>query len=398
MRARPLTRVLWTGAALVLLFLLLKFFVADVYEIETGSMRPTLFGGRDRPDGQVVAEHVLVRYRRGWLPERFDIVVLRDPDGGPPLVKRVVGLPGETVVIRDGDLCYGLQSSRLPLHARRPPPIPLFDQRWQDLGELFARRGEGLAQPDGEDWRLAPADGRELWLEFHPALRDGYLDLEHRRVEGVVEVNDAVLELDVRLDDAPVGARWWLFLTEEADRFVLSAVREASGLALELRREALPGPGSVGTSDFQLRERLEVAADATVHVALSNVDNVVRARLESDGARCLMETTYPGNRPWPGSSGVPIQKGARAGFGASGGAIRVGTVRLSRDLYYTAAGTIGVTAPVHLGPDEVFLLGDNSAVSSDGRHFGPIPLADLLGTAELVVWPDPRRLVPSEEP
>lgn len=396
MRSRALVRTLWTGTTLVLVFLLLKFFVADVYEVETGSMRPTLFGGRDRPDGEVVSEQVLVRYRRAWIPERFDVVVLRDPDGGPPLVKRVVGLPGETVVIRDGDLCFGPQSNRLPLHARRPPPIPLFDQRWHDLGELFATRGEGQAGPDGPGWRLAPRDGRELWLEYHPTLRDDYLDLEHQRVEGVVEVNDAVL--DLRLDDVPVGARWWLFLTEEADRFVLEGVREADALALELRREALAGSGPTGTGDFQLRDRLVVEADATVHVMFSNVDNAVRARLEAGDVRCLLETAYPGNRPWPGSSGLPIQRGARAGFGVSGGVLSVQDVRLSRDLYYTSAGTDGVTTPEYLGPDEVFLLGDNSTVSSDGRHFGPVPLGSLLGTVELVVWPRPRRLVPSEEP
>jgi signal peptidase I len=397
--SRPLlTRTVGTLLGLTLLFLLVKFFVADVYRIETGSMRPTLFGGRDRPDGEVVDEHVLVRYRRGWTPERFDLVVFRDPDGGAPLVKRAVGLPGETVVIRDGDLCYGPQASRLSPHAPRPAPIPIFDQRWHDLGQFFAQRGSGEAAADGTGWRLEPSRDEALWLEFHPALRDDYLDLHHQRVEGVLEVNDAALELEIRLPEAPVGARWWLFLTEEADRFVLEAVREPQGLAIELRRESLTGSTASVPNDFQRRERLEVEPGTPVHVSLSNIDNVVRARLASGAERRVLEADYPANRSWPGSSGVPSHRGARAGFGVRGGAAHVRDVRLSRDLYYSAAGSVGTAAPVHLGPDEVFLLGDNSAVSTDGRHFGPTALEQLLGTAEAIVWPVPRRLVPAEEP
>jgi signal peptidase I len=36
---------------------------------------------------------------------------------------------------------------------------------------------------------------------------------------------------------------------------------------------------------------------------------------------------------------------------------------------------------LHLGPDEAWLLGDNSAVSIDSRRYGPVPLEALVGRA-----------------
>jgi len=34
-----------------------------------------------------------------------------------------------------------------------------------------------------------------------------------------------------------------------------------------------------------------------------------------------------------------------------------------------------------------FVLGDNRPVSQDSRHFGPVPLADVLGRVDFVYWP-----------
>lgn len=36
---------------------------------------------------------------------------------------------------------------------------------------------------------------------------------------------------------------------------------------------------------------------------------------------------------------------------------------------------------LHLGPDEAWLLGDNSAVSLDSRRYGPVPIDALVGRA-----------------
>lgn len=42
---------------------------------------------------------------------------------------------------------------------------------------------------------------------------------------------------------------------------------------------------------------------------------------------------------------------------------------------------------VHLGPDEYYALGDNTANSRDSRYWGPVPERKLLGPAAFIYWP-----------
>ena len=98
-------------ARFILLVLVLFGFrsaVADWNDVPTGSMEPTILPG-DRIFVNKIAydlkvpfstEHVL----RWSDPERGDIVVLFSPADGKRLVKRVIGIPGDTVALRDNRL------------------------------------------------------------------------------------------------------------------------------------------------------------------------------------------------------------------------------------------------------------------------------------------------------
>ena len=83
--------------------------LADWYVVPTGSMKPTILEG-DRVFVLKAAYQVRVPFTSVRLfstgePGRGDVVVLRNPDGGRvPFVKRLVGLPGDTVELRDGIL------------------------------------------------------------------------------------------------------------------------------------------------------------------------------------------------------------------------------------------------------------------------------------------------------
>jgi len=47
--------------------------------------------------------------------------------------------------------------------------------------------------------------------------------------------------------------------------------------------------------------------------------------------------------------------------------------------------------PVVVGPDEVFVLGDNRADSVDSRQFGPVPVSDIIGRVVARLWPRDKR-------
>jgi len=79
---------------------------ADHYHVPTGSMEPTVQVG-DRIFVAKAAYGLRVPLTDAWVaefdgPERGDVVVLTSPTDGETLLKRVLGLPGETVAVRDG--------------------------------------------------------------------------------------------------------------------------------------------------------------------------------------------------------------------------------------------------------------------------------------------------------
>jgi signal peptidase I len=81
----------------VIIALLIHLFLAQATRVYGSSMQPNL-----HTNERLVVEKLSYRFHS---PQRGDIVILRDPDGGPDLlIKRVVGLPGERVMVADGQV------------------------------------------------------------------------------------------------------------------------------------------------------------------------------------------------------------------------------------------------------------------------------------------------------
>ncbi|MGK2857121.1 MAG: signal peptidase I [Thermoanaerobaculia bacterium] len=85
---RSIGRLLALPAVLVVAALGARLFVAEVYRVPSRSMEPAL-----EPGDQVVVTHL-----GGTLPRRGDVVVFEDDDGRA-WIKRVIGLPGDSVVV-----------------------------------------------------------------------------------------------------------------------------------------------------------------------------------------------------------------------------------------------------------------------------------------------------------
>lgn len=97
----------WVKPFLVVFVVLSTFrsAVADWNDVPTGSMKPTILEG-DRIFVNKLAYDLKVPFTTWhvaeWAdPQRGDVVILFAPDTGDRLVKRVVGLPGDTIEVRD---------------------------------------------------------------------------------------------------------------------------------------------------------------------------------------------------------------------------------------------------------------------------------------------------------
>ncbi|MFA4992063.1 MAG: signal peptidase I [Candidatus Omnitrophota bacterium] len=81
----------------VILALIIRAFVVQAFKIPTGSMRPTLIEG-DR----ILVNKFIYRFAQ---PKRGDIIVFVSPeDKKKDFIKRLVGLPGETIQMQNGSI------------------------------------------------------------------------------------------------------------------------------------------------------------------------------------------------------------------------------------------------------------------------------------------------------
>ena len=82
--------------------------VADWNDVPTGSMKPTILEG-DRIFVNKLAYGLRIPFTMRWValwdtPERGDIVICFSPIDGTRLVKRIIGLPRDTIAMRNNQL------------------------------------------------------------------------------------------------------------------------------------------------------------------------------------------------------------------------------------------------------------------------------------------------------
>jgi len=102
---RVLAELVANKSLLLFLGLMLMFrsAVADWMQVPTGSMNPTIVEGDrilvDKAAYGLRVPFTNVRLSHGGDPQRGDIVIFPSPKDGMTLVKRVVGLPGDTIAM-----------------------------------------------------------------------------------------------------------------------------------------------------------------------------------------------------------------------------------------------------------------------------------------------------------
>jgi signal peptidase I len=169
----------------VAIVLAIKAFVVNPYRIPSSSMEPTLHCAEPAPDCQasfsdrVLANRFLYHFRE---PERGDIVVFETPPeaqqecgAGGTFVKRIVGLPGETVVV-SSDGAVSINGKRLEESYVEPGRRGGQSGRWPVRDGHYFMLGDNRRQScDSRIWGALDDDNiiGEVFAIYWPPQRIG---------------------------------------------------------------------------------------------------------------------------------------------------------------------------------------------------------------------------------
>jgi signal peptidase I len=354
--------------------LLLRAYVCDIYGVTKHSMEPTLHaagGGSDK-----VAVFKLAYLLDG--PDRWDLCVFRRGGKGHYVVKRVVGLPGEYIQVdREGDLLVGPSPTRLRLLRKSPAELARLLVPLADLDRVpptFPRDGQWAFDPACWRWEKGslvglPPPGGVARFAFKGMPHQGYLGPEGVVRQGGRDVRDFGLQFRCR----PRGP-------ESGLRVVLTALDRE--FTLTLHRGIL-----TVTADGRPVRRVESPALARGgEAAIRFVQADRRLHLWVEGKAFTNDLD-----PWPplpeGLDLVPRRSSLV--LEVKGGGLELAGLRVVRDLHYCDHTGTHATAggPEPLGEGEYFMLGDNSAMSEDSRHYGGVPSAWFVGSPLCVILP-----------
>lgn len=485
--------------AFILAFLF-RTFEAEAFVIPTGSMAPTLMGrhkdvvcpkcgcpyqvsASEEVEQAGVSRRKLPRVAAGTCPmcrytmsllkdpsysgdrilvdklsydlhklQRWDVIVFKYPGSASlNFIKRLVGLPGETIRIQNGDIWArrpedktlgdaGFQIARKSPRKLLAMLQPVFDNdympRIAEYGwpaRWYADSPKDAATWKAEDDATFRTDGRadgDHWLRYHHRA-PSYAQWQQSKMapSDSVDVRPGWITDFTAYDTGrPEGA----FVDPAPERVALGqywvgdlafacTVEVESGegeLALELckggrqfqcRFDLATGRATLSISGHDMNDWRPTASTAlrgkgTHEVMFSNCDDELLLWVDGRVVAFDAPTTYPplGNTSHKPSDLAPV------GVSASGAVVRIGHLRVFRDLFYIAlnGGAQGnvhgyPTAHEHADfslestpsePDRFFVLGDNSPKSKDGRLWGREHWVDrdlLIGKAMFIYWPHP---------
>jgi len=348
-------------------------------------------------------------------PQIWDVVVFKNPEKpSQNFIKRLIGRPGETIEIIDGDVYLKTdedgpaQIQRKPDHIQQTLWIPAYVSDYQPAPETPGARNhlvwdEPFKPENGSAWEV---DCRRHKLEFHEAEQLDRLEFNPRRIRKLTQcfaayngdrTEDSAIVSDLKLE------------------FVLIPHRETGAVAVMLGKYGriyradinFDGACSI-TSEYNSEvlksQQFEpLSPQRPVKVSFALVDHTLKLRLGNN----RLDYTGPDDPAAWGYHHDPKARFPSVTLAGKTGSFTLKQVALYRDVHYTNSsgsslpgrGTEG--DPFKLEQNEFFVLGDNSPQSHDSRFWdepglgngrdsytpGVVPRDYLLGRALFVYWP-----------
>lgn len=407
-----LRQVLEVVALLGIAVSVFRTFAAEGYMISTGSMAPTLLGyhkqvtcpdcgfefafgisvnektGKQKSPGYAQCPHcglgpidvkqlppiegdqLLVHKNTFDLrdPRRWEVVIFRNPRNlSQAYVKRVVGLPGETVLLEDGNVIINGKrvSKSWPVH--KATRIPVFDSESPISTEFDRKMGEWTFD-ESNGWSSA-GNG----FQFEPSkATQGELSYRHREVAADLESHQVTDRYGYNslsgyrsryiVDELSLSCQFQSETLTGQIEFELVGPHQRFICRLEMKTGEL----SLLNSQHKVLQSTVIRnlhSDRPMTVDFSSVDGRVFVaidddlKIEHEISEARKEDEERSQRP------VKIR--------CEEAELKILRLQVFRDLYYTPKDTSLRSSRelVKLGNDEFFVLGDNSPNSIDSRNW-----------------------------
>ncbi len=308
-------------------------------------------------------------------PQRWDVAVFRYPATPKTnYIKRIVGLPGETLRIQNGDI-FTRASGEPEFQMERKPPhkiVPMLQTVYDNdyvLAELIDKgyparwqnefpTGDGTWKPS-DDWKTYTISGKhadEAWLRYRhfapshdewESLVEGPLsELQRQRIKPQLvsdmyaynsrsPASSGGYDLDV------LGLHWVGDLALECE---LIAEDDQGTVTLELveagRKHQCQFDLATGVAtltinelpDFRATAQTRVRGACKVSLRFANIDDQLHLWVNDKLVTFDKPTTFG---PMNFKSAQP-EDWSPVGIGAKGAAARVSHLRVMRDIYYVA--------------------------------------------------------------
>jgi signal peptidase I len=343
-------------------------------------------------------------------PKRWDVVIFKNPvDPSLTYIKRMIGLPKESVEIIDGDVYINKKIARKPPKVQEEIWMPIYENDYQPIKPL-----NGVF--NGHYWKQPFDTANSKWETSKKNNTEFVLNYPFGNVN---ELNyDSSIGNDFRATYAYNDVRYYGYHPYCSDlmiRFCVQSEGETGKIGILLSKYETSYKAWVSSTGEMviarvknnkqtILKRKEIDKGFTndkTKVEFANVDHEL---VFSFGSEKLTHDLGPFSKD-AGERKPQIEPQVQI-FGS--GNLTISHVGVFRDIHYTSSmfgngaknGTAIEGNPITLGEDEFFVLGDNSPASADGRWWnqkgkgnsksyrkGIVPRDYLIGKAMVVFWP-----------
>jgi len=452
----------WLTTAFILAFVF-RVFVMEAFRIPTGSMADTLMGAHFRlccpqcgykydygfipesygftagtiPTGYVrpvnsrcpscghyqqTGGHMPIASGDGilvlkWIyqffePKQWDVVVFRNPlEPEINYIKRLVGRPGETVEIIDGDIYINGQISRKPANVQNELWMPVYDNDYQPIRPAepsFNRHKwqQPLKNVEGSKWAVPEGNPTKFCLDSPPGqVNSLFYDTSIGNDFRATYAYDDISEYEFLPYCSDLKTRFYVCWAEPQGGIGAGLSKYGNNYKawIDFSGEMAIAKVSDGGEMVLAQKRVASAVIKTpVLVEFANVDHRLIFRFGGETLTCDLGRSP--NDAGPRDTNIQPQVQI---FGS--GKLTISHIAIFRDIHYTgkkyaASSELGRAVegnPLALQKDEFFVLGDNSPGSLDGRWWdrpgkgnrgllyreGIVPREYMVGKALFVYGP-----------